>query len=189
MVQIGLLDQKVLFLLWFPSIQCLLVVQLVLLVPETQVPPVDPALPRSHLVLLVLMVPVHRSDRLVLWVPRVPQVQVGPDFRHHHFAQVGLNLRKVLEVQVVLENLNFPMVRGHRRDQTDQVRLMDLENRRVLVDQGFQLNPTDLVVLWGQVVLEGLMVPLGLETQSRPGGHLPPYHLQVPAILSTLLLL
>lgn len=189
MVPIGLLDQKVLFLLWFPSIQCLLVVRLVLLVPETRVVPVDPALPRSHLVLLVLMVPAHRSDRLVLRVQGVPQVQVGPDFRHHHFAHFGLHFRQVLEVQVVLGNLNFPMVRGHRRDQTNQVRLVDRESRRVLVDQGFQLLLTDLVVLWGQVVLEGLLAPLGLETQSRPGRHLPPCHLYFPEIPSILLLL
>lgn len=57
---------------------------------------------------------------------------------------MDLDFQQVPEVQGVLENLNSPMVRGYRRDQTNQVSLMDLESRRVLVDLGFQMAPTDL---------------------------------------------
>lgn len=101
---------------------------------------------------MVLLVPVNRSDHLVLWVQRVPRIQLGPDFRYHHLAQLGPGFQQALEVQGALENLNYPMVRGDPRVQTNQVSLMDLKSRRVLVVQGFQVAPTDLAVQRGRFV-------------------------------------
>lgn len=98
------------------------------------------------------MVPANRSDHLVLLVQKVPRIRLGPDFRYHHLAQVGPSFQQALKVQVALENLNSPLVRGDPRVQTNQVSLMDLENRRVLVVQGFQVDPTDLAVLRDRVV-------------------------------------